>query len=152
MLHVRRAEEKDSKDIFDWRNDELTRQMSHTIDLFEWDGHSKWFSSSLTNENRLLVVCQNKITSEKVAVVRFDLMKDRALISTNLSPLMRGKGKAKNCLKEAIQFFTAAYPKVSSIDAEIKSVNLASKSTFEGVEFVFVKEEAEVLFYEKCVR
>ena len=49
--------ESNSKDILDRRNDELTRQMSHTTDLVEWDGHSGWFASSLTNPNRLLVMC-----------------------------------------------------------------------------------------------
>ena len=55
--NTRKANKSDSKDIFDWRNDELTKQMSHTTDLVEWDGHSGWFASSLTNPNRLLVMC-----------------------------------------------------------------------------------------------
>ncbi len=45
MPNVRKANESDSRDIFDWRNDELTRQMSHTTDLVEWDGHSAWFAA-----------------------------------------------------------------------------------------------------------
>jgi sialic acid synthase SpsE len=60
MLNVREAEEKDSADIYEWRNDELTRQMAHTTDLVEWEGHSKWFAASLINENRLLVICDLK--------------------------------------------------------------------------------------------
>ena len=46
--NTRKANESDSKDILDRRNDELTRQMSHTTDLVEWDGHSGWFASSLS--------------------------------------------------------------------------------------------------------
>ena len=38
MLVVRKANDGDSKDIFDWRNDALTRQMSNNTDYVEWDG------------------------------------------------------------------------------------------------------------------
>jgi len=57
MIKARIAEEKDSKTIYDWRNDALTRQMFHTTEFVEWEGHSKWFALSLTNPNRLLVMC-----------------------------------------------------------------------------------------------
>ena len=40
MPHIRKANEDDSRDIFDWRNDELTRHMSHTSDFVDWNGHS----------------------------------------------------------------------------------------------------------------
>ena len=151
MPIVRRADERDSRDIFDWRNDELTVEMSHTTDVVEWDGHSRWFAASLTDHNKLLVICEEEITAEKVAVVRFDVEDDRALISINLSPLMRGKGKAKACLKDAIQYFISVYPNVGSIDAEIKSVNVASQRSFEGVGFELVKREADILVFEYSV-
>ena len=50
MLVVRKANDEDSRDIFDWRNDELTRQMSHNTDFVDWDSHSNWLYSSLINE------------------------------------------------------------------------------------------------------
>ena len=57
----------------------------------EWDGHRYWFAASLTNPNRLLVMCEDDNTNEKVAIVRFDVENERALISINLAPKMRGK-------------------------------------------------------------
>ena len=143
--------ESNSKDILDRRNDELTRQMSHTTDLVEWDGHSGWFASSLTNPNRLLVMCENENTNEKVAIVRFDAEGERALISINLSPKMRGQRKTKGCLRDAIIFFKTIYSNVRFIDAEIKSINITSQQSFLDVGFVFVKEDADVSFYEYVV-
>ena len=148
MPNIRKANENDSRDIFEWRNDELTRQMSHTSNVVEWDGHSKWFASSLANQNRLLLICEDEGTKEKVAIVRFDVEDERAVISINLSPFMRGKRTAKDCLNDAIKFFKNAHPNVGFIDAEIKSVNVASQRSFVGVGFVLVREEVEVLFYE----
>jgi RimJ/RimL family protein N-acetyltransferase len=148
MPNVRAAEEKDSLDIYEWRNDELTRQMSHTTDLVEWEGHSKWFAASLKNESRLLAICEEVESTSKVAVVRFDVVNDRALISINLSPSMRGKGLAKGCLSKSIIFFKSLFPNVSYIDAKIKSFNTASKRSFEAAGFVFIKELDDVLYYE----
>jgi len=41
ISNIRKANENDSRDIFEWRNDELTRQISHTTDLVEWDGNAQ---------------------------------------------------------------------------------------------------------------
>ena len=61
-MKIRQANESHSRDIFDWRNDELTRQMFHTTDLVEWSEHSAWFAASLTNTERLLVICEDEDT------------------------------------------------------------------------------------------
>ncbi len=148
MPNIRKANESDSRDIFDWCNDELTRQMSHTTDLVEWDGHSAWFAASLANTKRLLVICEDEATVEKVAIVRFYIEDERALISINLSPKVRGKRKAKGCLRDAISFFQKYFSDVRFIDAEIKPINIPSQQSFMGVGFVLVKEDADVFYYE----
>ncbi len=147
MLHVRQATEADSKDIFEWRNDELTRKMSHATDRVEWDGHCRWFASSIANDERLLLICETSGESEKVGFVRFDLNDKNALMSINLSPDMRGKGYAKQCLLDAIVYFKAQHPNSFSIVAEIKVQNLASRYTFEGVGFELAYVEGDVLHY-----
>ena len=151
MPYIRKANDDDSRDIFDWRNDELTRQMSHTSAFVDWNGHSGWFAASLTNKNRLILICEEESTNEKVAMVRFDVEGNRALVSINLSPKMRGKRKAKGCLSDAISFFQKSYSDVRFIDAEIKSINIASQKSFIGEGFVLIKENAEVLYYEYAV-
>ena len=151
MPSVRRADELDSKDIFDWRNDALTRRMSHSTDLVEWDAHMRWFAASLSNPNRLLIICEDENSNAKVAVVRFDIKSVRALISINLSPNMRGKGKAKQCLKDSIALFQTICPKVRFIDAEIKPINTASQHSFIGVGFTLLGEKEGVLRYEYVI-
>ena len=150
-VSVRKANDSDSKDIFDWRNDELTRRMSHTNDLIDWQTHSGWLAASLANKNRLLVMCEDESTNEKIAIVRFDVENERAVISINLSPAMRGKGKAKGCLRDAIFFFNQLFSNVRFIDAEVKSINVPSQHSFTGAGFRLVKESDDVLFYEYVV-
>jgi RimJ/RimL family protein N-acetyltransferase len=151
VINVRSATLNDSKDVFEWRNDELTRLMSHTTNVVQWDEHNKWFDYSLTNEFRLLVICEEIESQEKVAVVRFDIESERGLISINLAPNKRGKGLAKPCLREAILFFKTTFPDVLFINAEIKTVNVPSRCVFEGLGFVFKKQLSDIIFYEYVI-
>ena len=56
MIKVRKATLKDSKDIYEWRNDELTRKMSLSTNFVEWDNHIKWFKASLNNTKKSLLM------------------------------------------------------------------------------------------------
>ena len=148
MINARCAEKSDSVDIFNWRNDPITREMSNTLHSLGWEEHCKWFASSLSSESCLLVICEVTDPPARVAVVRFDVEHEKAVISINLPPIARGKGLAKNCLKAAITLFRHLFPYVLSINAEIKDINLASKHTFEGVGFSFIKERKNFQYYQ----
>ena len=148
MPCIRKATDMDSRDIFNWRNDELTRHMSNKTDFVDWEVHRNWFAASLANTNRLLLICEDENTREKIAIVRFDVEENRALISINLSPNMRSKGKAKGCLIDAISFFQKSFSEVRFIDAEIKSINIPSQQSFKSVGFVLVKQDADIFYYE----
>ena len=64
---------------------------------------------------------------------------------------MRGKRKAKGCFRDAISFFQKYFSDVHFNDAEIKSINIPSQQSFVGVGFVFVKQDADVLYFEYAV-
>ena len=147
MLSVRVADLSDSKEIFEWRNDETTRQMSHIDNIVDWDEHRNWFSSTLKSQSQSLLICHIEETKQKIAAVRFDLNKNIAVISINLAPSIRSKGWAMPCLKEAINHFTFNFSSISIIEAEIKSLNLASIKAFESVGFTFDRENHGIRYY-----
>jgi len=151
MIKTRVASITDSKDIFEWRNDELTRKMSHTTDIVEWEGHSAWFESSLKNKNRLILLCESKNVSKKIAVVCFDINSRRALVAINLSPEMRGKGISKQCLSKSIEYFKNEFPQVIALDAEIKPENIASQRVFKSIGFVNVGDDFSTLYFEYLI-
>lgn len=148
MIVVKPVCEADSDVIFAWHNDKLTREMSLTTDLIAWDGHKNWFENTLKSEARFFLMCIDTDTNEKICVVRFDLDKNRALVSINLAPSMRGKGLAKRCLTEAIVFLKKHIPIINLLDAEIKRTNRASIATFQGVGFSQVGEETSLLHFQ----
>lgn len=151
MIDVRPATLSDSKDIFEWRNDDHTRHMSHNSDLVTWGGHSRWFEAALSNDNRRLLVCIEQETNSKVGVVRLDIEAESAEISINLAPSMRGKGFGKACLTQAIESFRRSFPDHKLIKAEIKPENLSSQKSFESAGFEFIKEEDNVRHYALCL-
>ena len=151
MINTRVASITDSKDIFEWRNDDLTRKMSHTTDIVEWEGHIEWFESSLKNKNRLLLLCEDINDLKKIAVVRFDINSLRALVAINLSPEMRGEGISKQCLSESIENFKNVFPQVVALDAEIKLENIASQRVFKSVGFLNVCDDVTTMYFEYLI-
>jgi UDP-2,4-diacetamido-2,4,6-trideoxy-beta-L-altropyranose hydrolase len=148
LVNVSLAVKNDSKDIFQWRNDSVTRAMSHSKEAVDWNGHSKWYEASLINENRLLVLCSLRENNEKIAFVRFDIENNSAIVSINLAPQSRGKSLAKACLINSIDYMYSKNASIVIIKAEIKVINIASQKTFEGIGFMLKNEYAAVKYYE----
>ena len=149
-IKIRSAKENDSKDIFEWRNDEITREMSHTSEIIEWENHSRWYSSSLDSESRILLICEDDC-SEKIAIIRFDISESNSVISINLNSTQRGKGSAKPCLIRSIEFFSKEYIEIKNLIAEIKEDNIASQKTFLGIGFTKYNLKDNVGFYKKIL-
>lgn len=145
VVIIRRAEMRDCKEVFEWRNDDITRQMARTSDVVLWEDHLRWYESSLVDEGRLLLICEGKgkVKHCKLGIVRFDFFNraKNSEISINLSPSMRGKGYAKECLKKSISYMVDERPICESITAEIKKINRISKLLFEQVGFKLVSED-----------
>lgn len=53
MITARLATSEDSRDLWIWRNDPVTRAMSITTEEVAWDAHTNWYEKSLSNPNRL---------------------------------------------------------------------------------------------------
>ena len=149
---VRRADLSDCKEVFKWRNDDITRQMARSSEVVLWEDHLRWYESSLENESRLLLICisKGKIEHCKLGIVRFDFIDSarKSEISINLSPPMRGEGYAIECLKKSISYMVDERPMCKSVIAEIKKINKASKNSFEQVGFNLISEDSVFWQYE----
>ena len=53
-INILKATKSDAKDIWEWRNDEQTKQMSISAGTVSWETHSSWYERSLVNPNRYL--------------------------------------------------------------------------------------------------
>lgn len=149
-IKIRSAKKNDSKDIFEWRNDELTRRMSLTSKIIEWENHSIWYSNSLDMDSRTVLICED-FHNKKIAMIRFDISKNSAFVSINLNPSMRGKGFAKLCLIKSIEFFSNEHMEINYLIAKIKDDNIASQKVFVSIGFKKYNLKDNFGFYKKIL-
>ncbi len=144
---ITRATIYDSKDIWVWRNDELTRAMSFSSDVLSWESHSSWFDKSLMDKNKRFYVGRLLSSNQKVGMCRFDIneVSNDAEVSINLNPVMRGLGLSDKLLSASMKFFFEEH-KIDLI-AKIKLQNLASIKCFIKCGFVFRNTHNGYNFY-----
>jgi|AntAceMinimDraft_12_1070368.scaffolds.fasta_scaffold66191_1 L-amino acid N-acyltransferase YncA len=147
-INVLRATENDSKDIWEWRNDELTKQMSITTDSVSWETHSNWYEKSLINPNCYFYLGFVN-NNEKIGMCRFDvdINTNIAEVSINLNPKHRSRKLSSQLLSQAI----ATFYKERNIDlvATIKKTNIGSIKCFTRSGFIFEREDNEYKYYQK---
>ena len=148
FISIRLASESDRKDIYDWRNDKITRQMSIDSNIIKWENHLNWFEKSLSCNKKILIICEGAYRN-KISFVKFDVNENIALISINFNPRERGKGLAKYCLINSINFFSNIFKEVDHLEAKIKEENIPSQKTFLRIGFVKNKIEDNIGYYEK---
>jgi L-amino acid N-acyltransferase YncA len=130
-IGFRAAEKSDSKLIWHWRNDPVTRSMSRQTDEVPLADHEKWFAQSLVNEKRTLWMVL--LAGKPIGVVRFDKLEGRQIeISINLTPEIRGKSLGGLILSQASQEFQATQmADEETLIAAIRFENIASVKSFE---------------------
>lgn len=126
---------QDSKFIWEWKNDPVTREMSRRADVIPWQNHRSWYASAVMDPKKvLLMACVNGIPA---SMLRFDLTAhDSAEININLNPAMRRKKLAKPILAAACKYAFDIL-RLNVIYAEVKPENIPSVKIFEDVGFAF---------------
>mgnify|MGYP001407569645 CR=1 FL=1 len=135
----------DLQDLFNWRNNEITRSMFVSTDVVEWDTHVQWYRAVMLDTARLILIGEDE--SGKVGMVRFDLNAERttAEVSINLNPGRRRQGLSSQILRLAID--SADVPREIRLVARIKSINIASIKCFERCRFECYFEDKIYKFY-----
>ena len=151
MIRVRLAKNEDSNEIFEWRNDPVTREMFINSDIVKINEHREWFESTQVNKNRCLFMCIDK-NENKIGIVRFDLEDYEATISINLNPNKRKLGLAKFCLKYSIIELRNLFSEIRVLKAEIKDNNFASRKTFVGIGFKYEFQKDNMCYYQMNIK
>ena len=84
---IKKAKDEYSKDIWEWRNDKVTRKMSKNSAYITWDNHKRWFSEAIKDPNTLFYI--GKVGNISIGSIRF--VKDQKCIDNyyvniNISP------------------------------------------------------------------
>ena len=144
---IRKADQLDCNDVFDWRNDPLSIKMSHQSEQVSWNEHLVWFNDSLKDPSRAMFICEDPASNSKVGIVRYDLLDNSCTVSINLAPDMRGKGFSAICLTDSIDIVRKQFPHIKVINATIKSSNIKSQKSFTKAGFVFKEKSGDTKLY-----
>ena len=146
-MKITKASNNDSLDIFQWRNDPLTRRNSINTNPVSLKDHNQWFNEVLNSKNtELLIGIEN---SMKVGVCRFSLnnLSNSVEVSINLNPLMRGKRISKKLLEESINYYLKTNKVM--LTATIRIDNIPSIKIFEELNFIKIKSTDSFNYYER---
>jgi spore coat polysaccharide biosynthesis predicted glycosyltransferase SpsG/RimJ/RimL family protein N-acetyltransferase len=133
-VHLRRAQKRDIKDVFELSNEDYVRRYSINKNKILWDDHVKWFNNILEDNNVVFYVVTDW-TDSFLGQIRFNLEKDTATVSISLSDKLRGRGLSKSLLKQSIDKLFVEENQVNEIIAHVSESNVASMKIFKGLNF-----------------
>lgn len=127
-LRLRRVQEKDCRQLWEWANDPEVRPVSFATEPISWQRHLEWFNSKLRDPNAVMYLAVDS-ADIPAGQVRFQIANTRAAVSISMAPPFRGKGYGKVVLAMATEdlFRSTA---VTQVDAYVKPNNAASLRLF----------------------
>jgi RimJ/RimL family protein N-acetyltransferase len=145
-ITIRRAIHDDSYEIWEWRNDLVTRTFSRSKDVISWSDHSAWFSSIFSDPRFKLYLGIHD--SGKVGICWFKLSGSSAEVSINMNPSFRGQKLSAVLLNKSIETLRAEVGFVEVI-ASIYKRNLRSEKAFISAGFLIEGSDDEFTYYKK---
>jgi UDP-2,4-diacetamido-2,4,6-trideoxy-beta-L-altropyranose hydrolase len=134
QMVLRRATAEDCRNLYIWRNDEVTRRYSGDSLPISWETHTQWFSNVIVRADRLLVIGERD--SCPVGVLRFDLDGRQATISVYLVPGNQDSGLGTALIEAGTRYLAQHTPEIAEIIAHVSVHNRASKGAFEGAGYI----------------
>lgn len=150
QLTYRKANLSDSRDLFEWRNDQQSREASINSDVVPWEAHEKWLTAKLDSDDSYLLIAELASNeASKVGMTRFDIERHKGIaeISINLNPVFRGQGLAEKLLTESIGYFASTGTGIQLINATIRESNEASTKIFIRTGFAEVSRAEGFVHY-----
>jgi UDP-2,4-diacetamido-2,4,6-trideoxy-beta-L-altropyranose hydrolase len=133
-LRLRPPCEGDSRLIWTWRNDPVSRDNFRNEDPISWQAHEAWFHAALADPNKIIFIGQ--IDNIPIGIIRFDLIDGPVFdVSINLAPERRGKGVGAQLLAAACETIEREGRAVP-LQAVVRLGNIASRRVFQQCGFV----------------
>nr|WP_256366219.1 GNAT family N-acetyltransferase [Lewinella sp. W8] len=151
----RRATKIEMHQYFKWANDPVVRSTAVKTDVISWEEHTKWFSRRLVDQDSLLLFFLYR--NRPCGQIRYEVSSSgSAIVSISIDPGFRGQRLASRMLAIGQEQFHSRFPEIPLIVAYIRPDNLASRKTFERVQFSLIEEVnlrgTDLLRYERRER
>ena len=142
-IYLRRVKETDMKLLFDWRNNELVRKNSFSMETVEWQEHVKWFNANLVKSSVLFFIMMCK--EQEVGQIRIDLELDNtAIINYSIAEKYRGFGYGKQILHLAETELYERFKNKYMLKALVKENNISSQVAFERLGYILQNTNRDI--------
>jgi len=138
-MEFRLAAIDDARALLEWRNDALTREMSHHSVPISRRDHTQWLEKSLKSKKRMIFIVSHE--GHDVGTIRVDTEDDSAVLTWILDPGFRGLGIGNRMLGEFIKKHPGRYR------AEVKLKNQPSLQVCLKNGFIQYREEGGVAYF-----
>jgi RimJ/RimL family protein N-acetyltransferase len=149
MIVVKNVSIRDIDDIFEWRNDPISRKFSLNTKPISKSTHVKWFKESLQNKRNNYFICyKNK---NKIGFVKYENdKKNNCFVSINLNPKFRGKGLSSKILISTLK--QKELKKQNTVFAKIKKNNTKSLKSFKKAGYTNIKVYKNHYLFRKTIK
>ena len=134
-VRVRRVEESDRRQVWEWANEPATRASSFTTDPIAWDDHVAWFDDKLRDPSVLFFIAVGR-DDDPIGQVRFERRDGEAEISVGVVPTQRGKGLGGVVVAAGTRQAFRDWPALERIVGRIRPENRASIQAFDRAGYV----------------
>lgn len=131
---LRPATLQDCQTVWEWRNEQATRDASFNTRYIPYEEHKSWFVYKLTDPHSRIFIVENT-QGRDVGYIRCDLINQEATISVSIDSSERRKGYGTAAIRSASELLLGAEP-VHRVIAHIRRDNPASMAAFERAGFV----------------
>ncbi|MGA9814538.1 MAG: UDP-2,4-diacetamido-2,4,6-trideoxy-beta-L-altropyranose hydrolase [Terriglobales bacterium] len=140
ILHLRPAERKDCRLLWEWANDPVTRAAAFSTEAIPWEHHQAWFEDKMEDPNCLLLIGENS-EGRPVGQIRLDLRSEQeGEIDVSVSPDARGSGVGSRLIDLGVRE-AFARTDAECLHAFIRRENEMSVRAFERAHFLKVGED-----------
>ncbi|MDX2085406.1 MAG: UDP-2,4-diacetamido-2,4,6-trideoxy-beta-L-altropyranose hydrolase [Candidatus Melainabacteria bacterium] len=138
-LSLRQATEADARLMWQWRNHTDVRRYAFDPEPIAWEAHQPWWSASLKNPQRLLLIAEQETTPEAsalkqaVGLLRFDWDHPQAetcTVSIYLDPTRHGQGLGPILLKHGLEWIRRYSSPTPTVLANVRADNPRSQHAF----------------------
>jgi UDP-2,4-diacetamido-2,4,6-trideoxy-beta-L-altropyranose hydrolase len=151
-LHLRPAQERDCRMLWEWVNDAQVRKASFSTASISWETHSAWFADKLRRKDCSILIAEND-DGTPIGQVRFDTgANGDAVVDVSIASAWRGRGLAVPLIRQAAQSLISTSRR-GRLHAFVKRENAASLKAFEhggfkrvGVDQVQGKEAVHLIY------
>lgn len=126
--YLREATEDDLDLLFEWVNEEGTRESAFSTDKIKYEDHKKWFEKTLKDSNIKQYIYM--VGDKAIGQIRVDIREMEGEVDYSISLDNRCMGYGTDMLKKLAMLIKADFPNLKKLIAKVKPDNIASQRAF----------------------